>query len=79
MPPRSSDFDCAAILAQVASANWSNLTEAIETFKSTDYLYHGGPLGNKLNATVREQYTPIFRNSSKNITYAYLEVMSRYV
>ena len=48
----------------------------MEAFRSSDYLYYGGPLGNSLNATIKEPFTPVFRNSSKNVTIAYLEVMS---
>ena len=60
---------------EVGASNWSDLGAAIEAFKNSSGVYYGGPLGNQRNATTREAFTPNFRLSEDNISYAYLNVM----
>merc|ERR1719201_2535927 len=47
--------------SEVGAANWSDLGDALEAFKHSEYVYYGGPLGNHRNATIRETFTPSFR------------------
>ena len=59
---------------KVGVANWTDLQAAKAAFNRSQGLHYGGPLGDDLNATIAEQFTPAVRLSDQNVTTAYLEV-----
>lgn len=65
---------CPSLPPKVGVANWTDLQAAKDVFNRTDRLYYGGPLGDNLNVTIAEKFTPSVRLSDKNVTHGYLEV-----
>ena len=67
-------FIISPLSPKVGVANWTDLQAAKAAFNRSQRLHYGGPLGDDLNATIAEQFTPVVRLSDKNVTTAYLEV-----